>query len=115
MSASGFDVAQLALLGEAAECLTDVAVFVWDEDRTYVAVNQQACTLIGKTREELLALKVGDLSENHASPLFEEVQRRGLHPGRLGHGAGGAYGRTHRALDHGGRSRAGRPRGPPEG
>ena len=56
MSADAFDVAQLALLGEAAECLQDVAVFVWDDDRNYVAVNRAACALLGRTREQILHL-----------------------------------------------------------
>ena len=78
-----FDVTQLALLGEAAECLEDVAVFVWDDDRNYVAVNQAACAIIGRTRDEILAMKVGDLSDNRASPTFERVQARGVHTGRI--------------------------------
>ena len=69
-----FEVAQLALLGEAVECLQDASVFVWDEDRNYVATNQAACELLGKTRDEILRMKVGDMTENRASPLFEEVQ-----------------------------------------
>lgn len=77
------DVTQLALLGEASECLVSVGMFVWDDDRNYVAVNQAACDIVGKTREEILRMKVGDLSENRASPLFEEVQRRGVHRGKL--------------------------------
>jgi PAS domain-containing protein len=83
MSSDAFEVAQLALLGEAAECLEDVAVFVWDDDRRYVAVNDWACELLGLTRQEVLALHVGDLSDNRASPLFEDVQQRGVHTGRL--------------------------------
>jgi PAS domain-containing protein len=82
-SRQAFDISQLALLGEAVECLDDVAVFVWDEDRNYVAVNQAGCRLVGKTRAEMLQLKVGDLSENRASPLFEEVQHAGVHTGTL--------------------------------
>lgn len=82
-SRNGFDIAQLALLGEATECLADVAVFVWDEDRNYVAANQAACRLIGKTRDELLQMKVGDLAPDRASPLFEEVQHGGVHTGTL--------------------------------
>jgi PAS domain S-box-containing protein len=76
-----FDVAQLALLGEAVECFTDVAVFVWDDDRNYVAVNQAACRMVGRTREELLAMKVGDMTENRASPLFDQVLRGDIHTG----------------------------------
>jgi PAS domain-containing protein len=78
-----FDVTQLALLGEAADCLLDVGVFVWDDDRNYVAVNQAACDLIGRTRAEILQMKVGDLSESRASPLVEEVLRRGVHTGKV--------------------------------
>jgi PAS domain-containing protein len=76
-----FDVSQLALLGEAAECLDGVAVFVWDDDRHYLAVNQAACKLLGRTRDEILAMRVGDLTPNRASPLFEAVQRSGIHTG----------------------------------
>ena len=82
-SREAFDVSQLALLGEAAECLADVAVFVWDDDRNYVAVNQAACRLLGKTRREILQMKVGDLTPDRASPLFEEVQQAGVHTGTL--------------------------------
>ena len=82
-SREAFDVSQLALLGEAVECLDEVAVFVWDEDRNYVAVNQAACRLVGKTRQEMLQMKVGDLSPDRASPLFEEVQHGGVHTGTL--------------------------------
>jgi PAS domain-containing protein len=83
MSKDAIELAQLALLGEAAECLHDVAVFVWDEDRNYVAVNQAACELVGKTRNEILQMKVGDLTPDRASPLFEQVQRSGIHIGTL--------------------------------
>lgn len=77
------DLTQLALLGEAVECLGDVAVLVWDEDRNYVAANQAACRLVGKTRSEILGMKVGDLAPDRASPLFEEVQRAGIHTGTM--------------------------------
>ena len=82
-SREAFDVSQLALLGEAVECLGEVAVFVWDEDRNYVAVNQAACRLVGKTRKEMLSMKVGDLSPDRASPLFEQVLHPGVHTGTL--------------------------------
>jgi len=84
-----FEVAQLALLGEAVEWLQDAAVFVWDEDRNYVAANQAACELLGKTRDEILRMKVGDMTENRASPLFEEVQHGGsIHTGVMESPAG---------------------------
>jgi len=84
-----FEVAQLALLGEAVEHLQDVAVFVWDEDRNYVAANQAACDLLGKKRDEIFRMKVGDMTENRASPLFEEVQHGGpIHTGVMDSPAG---------------------------
>jgi PAS domain-containing protein len=76
-------LAQIALLGEAAEYMSDVAVFVWDEDRNYVAANSAACELIGKTREELLQMKVGDMSPDRAQPHFDDVQHQHVHTGTL--------------------------------
>jgi len=67
------DVAQLALLGEAFECVGEVAVFVWDDDRNYVAVNNAACKLVGLPREELLGRRVGFAS---VEPAVDDVQRR---------------------------------------
>ena len=77
------ELAAVALLGEAANSLEDVAIFVWDEDRNYVAVNEAACTLIGRTRSEILRMHVGDMSPNRASPLFEDVQHGSIHRGSL--------------------------------
>ena len=79
-----FDVTQLALLGEATDCLQDVAVFVWDDDRNYVAVNQHACRLLDRTRDEILAMRVGDMHPDRATELFESVQQRGIHSGTMG-------------------------------
>jgi PAS domain S-box-containing protein len=66
---------QLALLGEAMANLENAAVFVWDEDRNYVAVNDAACTLVGLPRDEILDMAVGDLTPDRAAPHFEQVQR----------------------------------------
>ena len=77
------EFAQLALLGEAADHLEDVAVFVWDEDRNYVAANQVACRLVGKTRDEVLQLRVGELMGSDPSELIERVQKRGVHSGTM--------------------------------
>lgn len=74
-------LAQRALLGEAADGVESVAVFVWDEDRHYAAVNEAACELVGRPRAELLQMRVGDMTADHASPHFEEVQRRGVATG----------------------------------
>jgi PAS domain-containing protein len=78
-----FDVTQLALLGEAADCLEDVAVFVWDEDRNYVAANRAASDLVGHPRNELLKARVGELSPASVDDVFDEVQRRGVHTGTM--------------------------------
>ena len=37
-----------SLLGEAFDLLEDVAVFVWNDERRYVAVNEHACRLVGR-------------------------------------------------------------------
>ena len=69
------DLAQVTLIGEALAA-APVAVFVWDEDRNYAAVNDAACSLVGLSRDELLRTKVGDLTPDGAAPHFDEVQRR---------------------------------------
>ena len=51
---------QATLLGEAVEN-GPVAVFVADENRRYVAVNQAACALVGYDREDLLKKHVDDI------------------------------------------------------
>jgi PAS domain-containing protein len=84
MTSDAFDLTQLALLGEASDCLEDVAILVWDEERNYVAANRAACQLIGRTRAEILKMKVGDLSEDGVDALFQEVQKRGVHTGTMG-------------------------------
>ena len=76
-------ISQLALLGEAAECLEGAAIFVWDEDRNYVAANEAACVLVGKTHRELLPMKVGAMTADHAEPHFSTVQRGAVHTGPL--------------------------------
>lgn len=82
MSAA-IELAQLALLGEAAENVGDVAVFVWDDDRNYVAVNQAACALIGRTRDQILGMRVGDMTPDRGAPFFDDVQHGPPHSGRL--------------------------------
>jgi PAS domain S-box-containing protein len=74
---------QLALLGEAVTAAEGVGVFVWDDDRRYVAVNEAGCALVGLTREELLSLRVGDLTEARAEPHFHDVQKPGVSTGTV--------------------------------
>jgi PAS domain S-box-containing protein len=52
---------QTTLLGEAAEN-APLAIYIVDEEMNYVAVNPAACELVGYTREELLAMKVDEVS-----------------------------------------------------
>jgi PAS domain-containing protein len=80
---TGDDLVQLALLGEAIACAVAVAGFVWNDDRDYVAVNDYACELVGLSREELLATRVGDQTAGRASPLLDEVQRTPVSSGSL--------------------------------
>jgi PAS domain S-box-containing protein len=60
--ANSEELLQQALLGEAADFVEGVALFVWNEERRYVAVNQEACRLVGLSREELIGMPVGDLT-----------------------------------------------------
>jgi PAS domain S-box-containing protein len=60
-------ILQRALLGEAIDGAVGTAVFVWNEDRNYVAVNEEACKLVGLGRDELIGMPVGDLSPDHAA------------------------------------------------
>jgi PAS domain S-box-containing protein len=74
----GIDVVQLALIGEAMAETSEVGVFVWNDDRRYVAANAAACTLAGVSRDELLGMRVGDLTPERAAPLLESL--RGASP-----------------------------------
>ncbi len=65
---------QASLLGDAVEH-GPAAVFVADEDGSYVAVNQAACALVGYAREELLAMHVTDLADDTAK--WDEMRETG--------------------------------------
>jgi PAS domain-containing protein len=58
---------QRALLGEALDCAAGTAVFVWNDDRNYVAVNEEACRLVGLGRDALIGMPVGGLSPDGAA------------------------------------------------
>lgn len=60
MSGVAEPLIQASLLGEAIDH-GPVAVFVADDDLRYIAVNEFACTLLGYSRAELLALRVTDV------------------------------------------------------
>jgi PAS domain-containing protein len=78
MTEGAFGVVQLALLGEAVDALDGVAVFVWNEERRYVAVNDEACTLVGRSREQILGMEVGDMSPDRATPMVERTRHSPL-------------------------------------
>jgi PAS domain S-box-containing protein len=59
---------QRALLGEAIDT-AGLAVFVFEDDEHYVAVNDAACELSGYTREELLELPLRDLAADPEQAL----------------------------------------------
>jgi PAS domain S-box-containing protein len=65
---------QQALLGEAFDLIEGLAVFVWNEERHYVAVNEEACRLVGLSREELIGMPVGDMSPDRAAADMARVQ-----------------------------------------
>ena len=64
---------QQSLLGEAVDLMEGVAVFVWNEERRYVAANQEACRLVGLSRTQLIGLPVGDLTPDHANAEVHRV------------------------------------------
>lgn len=51
---------QVSLLGEAVDG-ADLAMVVSDEEGRCIAVNRQACALLGYTRDELLQLELSDV------------------------------------------------------
>jgi PAS domain S-box-containing protein len=66
MAAEAQRIIQRALLGEAIDGAAGTAVFVWNEDRNYVAVNDEACRLVGLERDALVGMPVGQLSPGRA-------------------------------------------------
>ena len=79
MAADVQELIQTTLLGEAAEN-APIAILVADDEMTYIAVNRRACDLLGYTRDELLALKVSDVSAN---PLSGEIYAKMMLQGEL--------------------------------
>jgi PAS domain S-box-containing protein len=69
------------LLGEALEH-GPVAVFVFDEQLRYVAVNEYACSLLGYQRAELLELRAGALGEPGSLQEYAAVVQQHQAEGR---------------------------------
>jgi len=72
---------QLGLLGEAVDG-APVAVFVADETGAYVAANRYACELLGYSRDQLLKLRVHDVTVEadvgaHYTRFVNERRERG--------------------------------------
>jgi PAS domain S-box-containing protein len=62
------------ILGEAIDYAEGAAVFVWNEERRYVAVNGEACRLTGLSRAELIGMPVGELSPDRAAGDIERTR-----------------------------------------
>jgi PAS domain S-box-containing protein len=59
-------------------------IFVADDDMSYLAVNQQACDVLGYSREELLSLRVTDIAIAAEAPtMFEEMMQQRAHEGDI--------------------------------
>jgi PAS domain S-box-containing protein len=72
---------QIGLLGEAVDG-AGVAVLVADETGAYVAANSYACELLGYSRDELVTLRVHDVTvdddvEAHYTRFVNERRERG--------------------------------------
>jgi PAS domain S-box-containing protein len=51
-------------------------IFVADDEMSYVAVNRNACEVLGYSREELLSMRVTDVAVSVEAPsLFEQMMR----------------------------------------
>jgi PAS domain S-box-containing protein len=61
---------QIALLGEAVDH-APIAVFVFDSDGHYVAVNARACKLLGYDRDDLVSRRIGELAVDPRQAMRE--------------------------------------------
>lgn len=79
VSIRAHDAVLSTLLVEASEHAT-VAIYVYDDDGRYVAVNKCAAELLGYEREELLTHDVGDFTEGgiDRSVLLKPERREGV-------------------------------------
>lgn len=68
---------QASLLGEAVDA-ADLAILVSAEDGRCIAVNRQACALLGYTREEFLKLEVTEfVPDTDPRECYREVHSTG--------------------------------------
>ncbi len=73
---------QSLLIGDAMERAPAV-VLVVDDGGNFLAVNRYACDLLGYTREELLALKPGDVTTGPWEERLTELQHAGTIRGEV--------------------------------
>ena len=78
MAGDAVQILQRSLLGEAMDLVEGIAVFVWNEERHYVAVNEEACRLVGLDREALIGMPVGELSPDRATAEIARVREGGV-------------------------------------
>lgn len=72
---------QASLLGEAVDG-AELAILVTDEDGRCIAVNKQACALLGYAREELLKLEVPEfVPDTDPRECYREVHANGRSEG----------------------------------
>lgn len=72
---------QSSLLGEAVDG-AEIAILLSDEDGRCIAVNKQACSLLGYTRAELLELEVAELvPDTDPRECYRQVQASGCSEG----------------------------------
>jgi len=72
---------QASLLGEAVDG-ADLAILVSDEDGRCIAVNKQACALLGYTREEFLKLELTEFApDTDPRECYREVHTNGRSEG----------------------------------
>jgi len=57
------EAVQQTLLGDASEH-AEVGIVVWNDERRYVAINRKACSILGTTREAMLASHVGETNRS---------------------------------------------------
>jgi PAS domain S-box-containing protein len=70
-----------SLMGEAFDLLEEIAVFVWNHERRYVAVNEYACQLVGLERAQLIGMQVGALSPDGAQRDLERTKESAVTTG----------------------------------
>jgi PAS domain-containing protein len=72
LNARATSILQQTLLGDAAEH-AEVGVMAWNEERNYVAMNDCACRMLGRTRAELLGTHVGETNRANSAGVVDAI------------------------------------------